>query len=130
MTLRIHQVHNKEFYMSLKLFACGAAAALIVSQSFAQAPQPSKSTTAPATASQPAKYDVNSTRMKVLLNDPDAKAVLEKYIPDLVNSPDVQNASDMTLKDMQQALKPFAPAALSDEKLEAIQKDLAKLPAK
>ena len=116
--------------MHIKLFVYGAAAALIAGQSFAQAPQTSKITTAPATTSQPAKYDINSTRMKVLLNDPDAKAVLEKYIPDLISSPDVQNAADMTLKDMQQALKPFAPNVLTDEKLAEIQKDLAKLPAK
>jgi predicted naringenin-chalcone synthase len=116
--------------MSIKSFAYGVAATLIVSQSFAQPPSTSKSTTAPVATSQAAKYDVSTTRMKVLLNDPDAKAVLNKYIPDLINSPDLQNASDMTLKDMQQALKPFAPNALPDEKLDAIQKDLAKLPAK
>jgi hypothetical protein len=83
----------------------------------------------PATvAPQTGKYDINTTRMGVLLDDPASRAVLEKYIPKLIDSPDVQNATSMTLKDMQAALQPYAPDLLSDKVLAQIQEDFDKLP--
>src|SRR5579862_7062901 len=68
-------------------------------------------------ANPPGHYDVNITRMETLLADPAAKAVLEKYIAQLVDSDSVEQASSMSLKDIQQALQVYAPDVVNDEKL-------------
>ena len=110
--------------------ACGITLLLAVGITGAQTP-PGKKAPPPATvAPQTGKYDINTTRMGVLLDDPASKAVLEKYIPKLIESPDVQNATAMTLKDMQAALQPYAPDVLSDKVLAQIQADFDKLPPK
>jgi hypothetical protein len=72
---------------------------------------------------QTGKYSVTTTRMGVLLADPDAKAVL-------VDSQDLQQATSMSLKDMQMALQTFAPDLLSDKVLAQIQTDFNNLPSK
>jgi hypothetical protein len=79
---------------------------------------------------QTGKYSVTTTRMGVLLADPDAKAVLVKYVPQLVDSQDLQQATSMSLKDMQMALQTFAPDLLSDKVLAQIQTDFNNLPSK
>lgn len=81
-------------------------------------------------APQAGKYSVATTRMGVLLADQDAKAVLTKYVPQLVDSQDLQQATSMSLKDMQQALQAYAPDLLSDKVLAQIQTDFNNLPPK
>jgi len=67
----------------------------------------------------------------VLMADPAAKAVLLKYVPDFAKGGDMlDQASGMTLKEMQGALKPYKPDLLSDKVLAEIDADLAALPAK
>jgi para-nitrobenzyl esterase len=76
-----------------------------------------------------AKYSSSTTQMGALLADPAAKAVLTKHLPRLVESPDMaERASGMTLKEMQEALKAYAPDLLSDEVLATIDQELAALP--
>ena len=48
----------------------------------------------------------------------------------VVDSPDLQQASSMSLKDMQQAVQAYAPDLLSDKVLAQIQQDFDTLPPK
>ena len=109
--------------------ACGVLMLLTICVASAQPPSP-KSDPPQSVAPQAGKYNVATTRMGVLLADPDAKAVLTKYIPKLVDSPDLQQATSMSLKDMQLALQAYAPDLLSDNVLAQIQADFDKLPPK
>lgn len=86
--------------------------------------QNAPATSTPALA--PAKYDVESTTIGELLEDPVAKAVLEKHIKEIVDNPQIDGARGMTLK----AVQPYAADLITDEKLAAIQAGLQALPAK
>lgn len=83
-----------------------------------------------AAAAKAAKYSTSTTQLGTLLADPAAKAVLAKHVPQLVDSQsqNLQQASAMTLKEMQESLKAYAPDLLSDTVLAKIDEDLAKLP--
>ncbi|MDC7693513.1 hypothetical protein PQU94_04360 [Asticcacaulis sp. DXS10W] len=61
-----------------------------------------------------------------LLDNPEAKAVLVKHIPELKDNDQIEMARPMALK----ALQDFAPETFTDEKLKAISADLAKVPCK
>jgi hypothetical protein len=88
---------------------------------FAQAaPSP---TATPAAA---AHYTTGDTDIGTLLDDPAAKIVLTKHIPDMVNSAQIDQARSMTLKQIQQ----YAPDMLSDKVLADIDAELAKVPGK
>jgi hypothetical protein len=78
---------------------------------------------APAPAA--ANYTTENTEIGALLDDPAAKAVLTKHIPDVVSNPGIDQARSMTLKQVQQ----YSPD-LTDKVLAEIDVDLAKLPAK
>jgi para-nitrobenzyl esterase len=75
-------------------------------------------------AAAPAGFSVETTDLGTLLDNPGAKAVLTKHLPDLVNNEQIQMARSMTLKQLQG----FAGDALTDAKLAAVQADLDKLP--
>lgn len=79
-----------------------------------------------AEATAPRKLSVENTDLGTLLDDPAAKAVLNKHIPAMISNSQIEMARPMTLKQMQQ----FAGDALTDETLAKIQADLDKLPAK
>ena len=74
---------------------------------------------------QPAAYSSSSTEIGTLLDDPAAKAVLDKHVPEMTQSDQIDMARGMTLKDVQQ----YAPDDLSDKLLAEIDADLAKLKA-
>ena len=78
---------------------CGFLMLLTVGVAISQTPS-QKSNPPQSVAPQSGKYSVATTRMGVLLADPDAKAVLTKYIPQLVDSADLQQATSMSLKDI------------------------------
>ena len=61
--------------------------------------------------------------LRDLMADEEAKAVLQKHIPEVITHPDISQAMDMTLPEIAQ----YAPDALSQDVLDAINKDLAKL---
>ena len=83
-------------------------------------------TAAPAPTAPAAAYKSDTTPIGVLLDDPAAKAVLEKIVPPLIANPQIEMARPMTLKQVQA----FTNGALTDELLIQIDTELAKLPAK
>lgn len=85
----------------------------------------SAQTVAPAPASA-AKYSSSETNIGTLIDDPAAKAILDKHIPSITTNAQIDMARGMTLKMIQQ----YAPGDVTDAKLAAIDADLAQLPAK
>ncbi|HMO67797.1 MAG TPA: hypothetical protein PKD92_00620 [Novosphingobium sp.] len=80
-----------------------------------------------AQAAAPAKsYSVAETPLGTLLDDPAAKAVLVRHIPEIASNPQIAMARSLTLKQVQA----FAGGMLSDEALGKIDWDLSKLPAR
>jgi para-nitrobenzyl esterase len=79
-----------------------------------------------AAAPAAAQYTTADTDVGTLLDDPAARAVLDKHVPSISKSENIDMARSMTLKAMQQ----FAADVLTDDVLKAIDTDLAKLPAK
>ena len=80
---------------------------------------------APATASASSTYSADS-EVGTLLDNADTKAVLIKYVPALVSSPQIEVARGMTLRSLQQ----FASDMLTNDVLAKIDADLAKVPVK
>lgn len=68
-----------------------------------------------------AKLTVDST-MGELIDNKDSKAVLDKHLPGMSENPQMEQARPMSLKALQQ----FAPN-ITDEKLKAVDEDLAKI---
>lgn len=69
------------------------------------------------------RYTSLTTPLGKLLDDPAAKAVLERQVPDVLASPQLGMARGVTLE----ALQAYLPS-LTDSKLRAIDADLAKVP--
>ncbi|HWW20173.1 MAG TPA: hypothetical protein VNZ06_05160 [Steroidobacteraceae bacterium] len=80
-------------------------------------------TSAPAAA---AHYTTAGTNIGTLLDDPDARAVIDKHIPGFSSQAQIDMARSLTLKGIQQ----YAPDKYTDQVLADIDADLAKLPAK
>ncbi|MFT4026788.1 MAG: hypothetical protein QM676_08315 [Novosphingobium sp.] len=80
----------------------------------------------PSAAFAGAPMTTATTDIGTLLDNPAAKAVLEKHLPALVSNPQFAQARSLTLK----AVQGYAPDMLPDSKLAAIDAELAKLPAK
>jgi len=107
--------------MRTLVFAC-AVAALVPATAFAQAtPAPA----APASTA-PAHYTTADTEIGTLLDDPAAKAILEKNIPGMTTNDQIDMARGMTMKGIQQ----YSPDQITDAKLAAIDAEFAKLPVK
>lgn len=73
-----------------------------------------------------AAFSTAETPLGDLLDNPATKAVLQKHLPEIVNSDSIEMARGMTLK----ALQSYAGDQVTDEKLAAIDADLQSLPAK
>lgn len=101
--------------MSRQFFA---AAALVV----AAVATPAFSADAPTPAAA-AKFTTAGSSMGDLLDNPAAKAVLEKHVPQLVANPQMAMARALTLKQIQG----YAGDAVSDDLLAKIDADLAKI---
>jgi hypothetical protein len=71
-----------------------------------------------------AAYTTSDTDIGTLLDDPAAKAVLDKVLPGFTTNPQIEMARPMTMKSIQQ----YAADQLTDEKLAAVDAELAKLP--
>jgi hypothetical protein len=74
----------------------------------------------------PAHYTTADTTIGDLLDDPAAKAILVKNLPGFADNPQIDMARSMTLKQIQG----MAGDALPDDKLAAVDAELAKLPPK
>lgn len=84
-------------------------------------------TAAPApTATKAAHYTSAATEIGMLLDDPAAKALLDKHIPGMSSNEQVDMARGMTLKDVQQ----YSPDQITDKVLADLDADFAKIPAK
>jgi hypothetical protein len=99
------------------------AAALIAAFNVTTAVSQTAATPAPAAA---AKYSTSQTTIGTLLDDPAARAVLDKYLPSVSHGDQIDMARSMTLKDIQQ----FAPDVITDQVLAQVDAELAKLPVK
>ncbi|ARS26127.1 hypothetical protein [Sphingomonas sp. KC8] len=101
----------------LKLLAACAALIAVPTAAFAQAPA--------AVSAAPAPLSTATTSIGDLLENPQAKAILLKHLPEVVGSDQIEMARGMTLHDIQQ----YAPDDVTDVKLAAIDAELAKLKA-
>lgn len=112
--------------MRLFMIACGTALISASVPALADAKASAAATATPAAAA----YSSTMTQLGTLLANPATKAVLLKHIPEFVNGlgDNVERASGMTLKEIQDALKSYSPDSLSDAKLVAIDADLAMIP--
>jgi hypothetical protein len=99
------------------------AAALVAALNVTSVVAQTASTPAPAPA---AKYSTSQSTIGTLLDDPAARAVLDKYLPSVTHGDQIDMARSMTLKDIQQ----FAPDVITDQVLAQVDAELAKLPAK
>lgn len=85
----------------------------------------SASVVAQTTSTARASYSTAETDLGTLLDDPAARAVLDKHIPKITGSGQIDMARALTLKGLQQ----YAPD-LTDAVLAAIDVELAKLAKK
>ncbi len=81
------------------------------------------SRTAPAA---PAHYTTSDSDIGTLLDDPAARAVVDKHLPNFSKGDQIDMARGMTLKAIQQ----YASDTITDKVLAEIDADLAKLPWK
>jgi para-nitrobenzyl esterase len=82
---------------------------------------------APIAAAAPAAvYSSSSTPIGTLLDDADAKAVLDMDVPGLTTNPQIEMARGMTLKDIQS----YAADQLTDDVLKKIDTHLATIAKK
>lgn len=77
---------------------------------------------AQAPAAKP-KYSTADTDIGTLLDDPAAKAIIDKFIPGLTTNEQIEMARPMTLR----AIQTYAPDDVTDERLVQIDAELAKL---
>jgi para-nitrobenzyl esterase len=103
----------------MRLSSLAFSAALLLAPAVASA----QSQPAPAAASH---YSTGATKIGQFLDDPAAKAVVEKHLPGMLSNDQIEMARDMTLKDLQQ----YAPDNVTDKALADLDADLAKIPAK
>lgn len=102
-----------------------AAMVLVAVPAVAADPAKPAEKTAPAPAVKDApKYTTDDTEIGTLLDDPAAKAIVEKHIPGMTTNEQIDMARSMTLK----AIQTYSPDEVTDERLAAIDADLAKLP--
>ncbi|WP_159982458.1 MULTISPECIES: hypothetical protein [unclassified Novosphingobium] len=92
----------------------------------AQAAGTPTTATAPNTSLAAPRYTAKDRYVGTLLDDPEAKAILAKHIPDIIRSEQIDMARSMTLKVIQQ----YSADQITDAKLAAIDADLTKLPPK
>ena len=79
-----------------------------------------------ADAAAAAGYTTAETSIGALMDDPAAKAVIDKHLPGFSGNPQIEMARGMTIKQVQQ----FAPDMIKDEILAKIDADLASVPVK
>jgi hypothetical protein len=101
--------------MSRKLFIAAALSLATVAAPMAAVPAFAQAAAA--------KFNTTDTTIGDLLANAEAKAVLEKHLKEFVSNPQIEQASSMTLRQIQS----YAGDALSDAKLAQVDADLAKI---
>jgi hypothetical protein len=99
----------------------GCAAALVAGMPAVA--QTAQNAVAPAAVKH---YNTQETAIGELLADPAAKTVLDAHIPGLSDDPSIGMASSMSLR----AIQPMASDKITVAMLDAVDADLAKIPAK
>ncbi|TWB18362.1 MULTISPECIES: hypothetical protein [Nitrospirillum] len=108
-------------FLKYTALAIAVAAAPLSHAAFAQSAAP-----AAAAHAAPAHYSTAETEIGKLLDDPAAKALLDKYIPGMTSNDQIDMARAMTLKDIQQ----YSPDQVNDKVLAQLDAEFAKIPAK
>lgn len=91
-----------------------ALALLAATPALAQTPAP------PAQTAPAAKYSVQTSKLGELIANPATKAIFEKYFPEVVNHPQLNEGLDLTLPDVVQ----YLPGVVTPEKLTAMDAEL------
>jgi len=79
---------------------------------------------APAQTEAVPKYSIKTSKLGELLNDPQTKAIFEKYFPEVVHHPQINEGLDLTLPDVVQ----YLPDVVTPEKLAAMDTELKAIP--
>jgi len=79
---------------------------------------------APAQTEAVPKYSIKTSKLNELLNDPQTKAIFEKYFPEMVHHPQINEGLDLTLPDVVQ----YLPDGVTPEKLAAMDTELKAIP--
>lgn len=74
----------------------------------------------------PARFSTATSTVGEILDEPAAKAVVDRHLPTVFANPQIRMARPLTLKGLQR----FARDSITDGALAAIDKDFAALPAK
>jgi len=78
----------------------------------------------PAQAEVATKYSIKTSKLGELINNPQTKVIFEKYFPEVVNHPQINEGLDLTLPDVVQ----YLPDVVTPEKLAAMDAELKALP--
>jgi len=106
---------------SLVLAAVLAVAA--PAAAFAQAAPAAPAAITPAVKAAAGAMTTSTTTIGDMIDNAAARAVLEKHLPDVVSSDQIDMARSMTLKDIQA----YAADTITDAKLAAVDQDLSAL---
>jgi len=79
---------------------------------------------APAEAASASKYSIKTSKLGELLDNPQTKVILEKYFPEVVHHPQLNEGLDLTLPDVVQ----YLPDVVTPEKLAAMDSELKTIP--
>lgn len=97
---------------------------ILIAGTFAFAVAAPLSVSAADPAAAPA-FSTSTSSIGTLLDNSATKAILAKYLPDLVSNPQIEMARGMTLKQVQS----YSADTVTDAVLAKIDADLAKVPA-
>ncbi len=81
-------------------------------------------TVAPAQAEVATKYSIKTSKLGELIDNPQTKAIFEKYFPEVVNHPQINEGLDLTMPDVVQ----YLPDVVTPEKLAAMDAELKAIP--
>ena len=95
-----------------------ALALLVAAPALAQAP------TAPASTVPAPKYSIQTSTLGQLVENPQTKALLVKYFPEVANHPQLNEGLGLTLPDVVQ----YLPDVITPEKLAAMDAELKVIP--
>lgn len=95
-----------------------AFALLAAAPAWAQTPAP------PAQSEAQAKYSIKTSKLGELLDNPQTKTIFEKYFPEVVHHPQLNEGLDLTLPDVVQ----YLPDVVTPEKLAAMDQELKAIP--
>jgi hypothetical protein len=93
-------------------------ALLLAAPAWAQAPA------APVQVEAASKYSIKTSKLGALLDNPVTKAIFERYFPEVVHHPQINEGLDLTLPDVVQ----YLPDVVTPEKLAAMDQELKAIP--